>query len=912
MSSCLVGARWVSNLSVRPDWQETKKRKKSMQTNSNRRGLAIGAAFALVGSLFVAAPPSYATTDGQYIDIRPLSNAGTTTFGGLLTEDFPIYAQLKSGTSNASFSDALRWEVTHVSGAAPLVIVPANAGTAVGSTAGGLLDTVTATSTSEVMASFSPLANALTGAMGFSVSHTTSGITGAVLSANRPASVSAGIAKLFIRATTVSGSVPNVFSSTSPNSVFDVRAFIDDFGGSNGQYDVGEWFTTVRITLFATGNISTGVTVGSPANLDTTITASATAASVNWSNLDGRAFLQVSTSGTATFAGNVNATASSTISGLVATQRGGVFSQSFAVSALAESTTVSGQLRYASNGQVTVSSGVLIGAIVNSVVSAPAASALSVTASATANLAHSATSDLLIVRPNQTHTIRVLASTGSSNASVSTTVTVALSGATLESGTKMISVNGEAFTASYPTNISVVTGTDGVGTFTLATSGFVSPDAITISARVGNTAANPVSLRANDPVFTATAPSTHYVTTPGVAVTIPFSVRDQWGALSSRTDHFLRVTRGGAGFNYAETVSHVAITNGQASVVFTPAPAAASGSATVMVQSHRLLEGAYVALGTAQTTVNVTVTSSPMAFAAGLASSRAASVSYFADTVSWVTVTGNASAAGASIKVTGTDLVFRLSADFPATSSGTLNLNAVGSGAYSFQVTGLRPGTKTMTLVTGTATTTSLVVVADVGSDAGARITWDTTALVAGRTAIITGTLLDLNGNPVNTTAAGRNLGDSGTASIQVSALGTAGVVVGTTPTETDANGRFAVNVLTSAADSGVLTLTAVYSPQGASTPAHLRVTSVQAVTVAPAAPVEANAVIGSFNGRWAVRVENAKGSVVSVKAGNRWVKFSALNNNYLFSRKSVVGRTIAVSVWVDGELQNSQTITIK
>jgi hypothetical protein len=131
-------------------------------------------------------------------------------------------------------------------------------------------------------------------------------------------------------------------------------------------------------------------------------------------------------------------------------------------------------------------------------------------------------------------------------------------------------------------------------------------------------------------------------------------------------------------------------------------------------------------------------------------------------------------------------------------------------------------------------------------------------------------------------------------------------------PTETDADGKFRVSVLTSAADSGTLTVTAVYMPQGAATVTAKKVTSVQNVTVAPAAPVEANAVIGSFNGRWAVRVENAKGSVVSVKAGSRWVKFTALNNNYLFSRKSVVGRTIAVSVWVDGELQNSQTITIK
>jgi hypothetical protein len=217
-----------------------------------------------------------------------------------------------------------------------------------------------------------------------------------------------------------------------------------------------------------------------------------------------------------------------------------------------------------------------------------------------------------------------------------------------------------------------------------------------------------------------------------------------------------------------------------------------------------------------------------------------------------------------------------------------------------------------MTLKTGTATTTSQLVVADAASDMGRTITWDTSTIESGKTRVITGTLSDANGNPVDTTGVGRTAGDSGTASIVVTYTGTAGIVVGTMPTETDADGKFKVSILTAAADSGTLTLTAVYMPQGASTVTANKVTSVQAVTVAPAAAPEVNAVIGSFNGRWAVRVENAKGSVVSVKAGNRWVKFTSLNNNYLFSRKSVVGRTLAVSVWVDGELQNSQTITIK
>jgi hypothetical protein len=178
---------------------------------------------------------------------------------------------------------------------------------------------------------------------------------------------------------------------------------------------------------------------------------------------------------------------------------------------------------------------------------------------------------------------------------------------------------------------------------------------------------------------------------------------------------------------------------------------------------------------------------------------------------------------------------------------------------------------------------------------------FDVSSMESGRAAIVTGTLTDLNGNPVDTPS-GR---------INLTVTGTGATYVGSLTTETDANGRFQVALLSGTDQTGTMTITAVYYPTANAVAAD-RVTKVHTVSVvAPTAP-EVNAVIGSFNGRWAVRVENAKGSVVSVKAGNRWVKFSALNNNYLFSRKSVVGRTIAVSVWVDGELQNSQTITIK
>jgi hypothetical protein len=173
----------------------------------------------------------------------------------------------------------------------------------------------------------------------------------------------------------------------------------------------------------------------------------------------------------------------------------------------------------------------------------------------------------------------------------------------------------------------------------------------------------------------------------------------------------------------------------------------------------------------------------------------------------------------------------------------------------------------------------------------------------SGRAAIVTGTLTDLNGNPVDTT--------QGDATVAISVAGTGATFVGSMATETDANGRFQVALISGTNQTGTITITAVYSPV-TNAAAALKVTKVHTVSVVTPSAPEVNAVIGSFLGRWAVRVENAKGAVVSVKVGGNWFKYTSLNDNYLFSRKSRVGATIAVSVWVNGELQNSQTITVR
>ena len=260
-----------------------------MQTKSNRRGLAVGAVLALLASFFGAAPASYATTAGAHIDIRPLSNAAATNFGGLLEEDFPIYAQLKSGVTNAAFSAGnLTWKITHVSGATGVFAVATTTSATVGAANPGLVvatGTDASTSAQISLATTTVTGDSVSNVASFS--HTTS--AGALkTSVTLSAKVSStGLAPLFLAAASSSA-----FTTTSPNSVFDVTIFIDDFGGQNGDLDVGnEWYSTQRITLYGTGNVSPSISVGSPNAGYTMATVSATLNSLNWSNLNGKLFV---------------------------------------------------------------------------------------------------------------------------------------------------------------------------------------------------------------------------------------------------------------------------------------------------------------------------------------------------------------------------------------------------------------------------------------------------------------------------------------------------------------------------------------------------------------------------------------------------------------------------------------------
>jgi len=869
-----------------------------MQNNSQKRGIALGAVFALVSSLFIGVVPASANTaavDGAKIAMTPL-NGAVDNFNGTILESFPLQAYLLPGASNSNFvAQKVRVEVTRVSGNVDILV-----------TSSGLVHDGTSPASYSLTSNIDPNIG-----VSATCTNTCSSLSSVVYSNQTTASqftvmgLVSDAARFTVRAYTTSPQA----SLSGVTAVVTIKLFVENPSTNDREHQTLEDFVTKTVTLHAVSAVPvTSTTIAQMNSGDTTVTASATVGALNFRNLNGTYYLHLA-SNTTTYRQSAAAGSTTTTSDALTSNqmvsRSGVISQSFTVSSSSgvnAADSLSGRVMYVYSGSAVARA---MGSTFSMVVTNPGVTELFAEVVGSDNSTMS--SGIAKVRTNTTTTFKIGAKTGS--ASISTVVNVRFSSTpSLTLNSKQISFNGGSATTSWPSlaaPLTVTTAADGFATFTLKNEGFVDGNDYVLTAFIGNISKS-LTVHVEAASLSVVPTYTTYQSGVGETTSIVYDVEDQWGVASSRTDLRLAVTRGGTGFNYSPTLSYVAVSGGTATVAFVPQPATATGSATVDVDLQVLNQntGGYDDLVTSVDQVTINVSSVANAFGTGLAASRSASISYFPNTVSWVAVSGKVVNTGSMVVVSGTDLVFRDNAG--KTYSGTVTVRAGSGPTYTFDVAGTKAGTFTMTLTNGTATTTSLVIVDPASHSAGAAISFDTTEITAGKTKIVVGKLVDANGNAVDTTRG------AGTASITVTYAGSAGIPVGTLPTETDANGEFRVSILTSTADAGSFTLTATYLKDGAATAVADLVTKVQSINVVAAAPVEANAVIGSFNGRWAVRVENAKGSVVSVKAGSRWVKFTSLNNNYLFSRKSVVGRTIAVSVWVDGELQNSQTITIK
>jgi trimeric autotransporter adhesin len=837
-----------------------------MQKNSNRKGLALGAIFALVASLFATAPAAQANEAGLVVE--PIVG---TSYTMVNTEDFILTTRLGSQVQ----SDR----------AAALKYIIQKSGT-IGY---GLSISHTVSPSLTAMSGLFP---AVAGNSTMSSMITSSTIS--VVAAPDSSGLSANRNQLRIQPWTTSASL----TSVSPAISVTVTAFLDL--NNDGLATGSEPSTSVTVNFVALGNIGGSVTLTQPVAGDTRVTASFALTTVNHQQLSGSFnYGFISSVG----ANTTNATATS--SGVTAAVLSdGNFSASVPIVAATASAliaqSISAVLYYGAKGDDTVVrvqrlgvsgsfafDGVTFSAVVgnNLVVTGTSADAMSAD-----------------IRVNSQVELAAWAFTGS-KAAVSATQASSMwfqvSGLSTE---KYIIVNGVTYTnsATLPTEstaIAIAAGTKAA--ITLTTFGFngLGSEVITFTQKAVNRTAT-VDLTVERAAFAlSTATGLFAVVAPGASSAFSFDVKDQFDVLSNRVNQRVAGLTFASDFSTSTTVS-TAVVAGKATVTVTTLPATKTGSATARftLQAQNSDTGTWENVNTVE--IALAVTTSPSVFA-GAVSPSTSNVSVSYDVYSWsgnVTVPTNV--AGAVVTITATGLVIKAG---DVTASNTLVARSASTKNLVLNFAGSKAGTYTVSYSVGSSTTTSQVVVQPAVVANASTVNLSATTLVPGQTNTIVATLVDKNGNGIET-AAGLVLAYSGK-----------GLPFNLTGA-TDEDGKITFQVLVLAGETGTGTVTATIKPTGA---AKDNITVVRTLTIVPPAVVvvpvpEINAVIGTFNGRWAVRVENAKGAVVSVKVGNRWVKYTSLNDNYLFSRQSRVGATLPVAVYVNGQLENVATLTIK
>jgi hypothetical protein len=832
---------------------ETKKERELMFKKDTRKGLALGAAFSLIVSMFAAAPAAQAGETG--VVVTPMAG---TSYTMLITEEFVLKTRLGTSVESSKINN-LKYYVEK----------PAGTSVELSTTVSSIIGASAYSSAAE---------NA----------STNSAVTTATDSYEVPVSPSTtNINQLRVKPYTTSG-------LTSVSAAVDVKvtAFLDI--DPDGKLDKAtEPFETVTIKFVPWSALGATVALDTPIKDATSVDATAAVSGVNFEQLNGEFNIVLT---------NTHDSGESTASAdLKSFAAAGAMSTSADVDAAAAvDSSVSATLYYDvdngnnyTGGEVLAISkkGVAVATIEDVTVSSVAGDNLRFTA-------HNAADS----RVNSEFTLKAWAYTGSTVVAAKVPTFTVTTSTDVLSATNYIVVNGVTYTQSSKIagkELALTAGTDGKGTITISTFGFDgTTDTITVAVASDN----------DDSTFTVTQKTITYtvsrtagdylVTTPGATVTADFAVKDQFGVASNMSDQQVSFAVAGTGFSSSTLVVPVAA--GKATAVVTPTPATATGSYTITPNlQYKNRSGQWVDETANEAAVTVYVQSTVVnSFSTKPRATVSASISYGV-AFSWSdAITANVAVTGSDVVVSATGVIFQYDSK---TYSDKVTIAAGTSGAVSFKATSAKAGKYTLSFVAGTATASTVLTVQAAAYDSGKTLTFDKTSIAAGATSTITGTLVDANGNPVET-------GSTGSIVVKWTGLGLPFNLPASV--DTDADGKFSFQVLALNTEIGEAAISATYQPNGAAVDTK-NLTFVVKVLVGEA-KAELNTVIGSFNGRWAVRVENAKGSAVVIKVGGNWYKVTATSDSFVFSRKSRVGATPLVKVWVDGALENEQTVTVK
>ena len=563
-----------------------------------------------------------------------------------------------------------------------------------------------------------------------------------------------------------------------------------------------------------------------------------------------------------------------------------------------------------------------------------AGGATAVTEDVNNNVTVDANGDSTVVARPATKSVSALMSfTDANGVAVSAGRPVVLTATTITNATG-VTINGTAVTQGNTVN--ATTDANGQVAVTVTTTSAVANDVVKVTGVAEGAAGSSTFAQWT---WTAVSYTLHDVNGAGIqrsiakggAYSFDFLIADQWAQAQTGS---LRLKVAVTGNTVSETYPTIA--NGRATVTVADAQIGAN-NVTVVVTPQKLQADGTTWNGTG-TASAITYTLYPAAQtgAAVTAVSADASVPFPTTAVAagdsrltQNTVTGDGTAGTDAIEITGvvTDATTGVvKSGAPVTVSGastllfvdgnraqfgSITLYADANGAYSVHVR------------SNTAQKDSVVTVATQGGSKTIKVTFEAaddnsgTSLVisapdyvkAGSTFIATATLTDKFGNAVLADSAN---GGGLTADFKAEYTGP-GLVIGSLPTKTAADGTAKIAYLLGSNDTGTITVTFSYDANGDADytdTGDLVVTKTITIGDAPAAS-KVNA--GSFKGYVAIYAKGHEGKRLSAKVGNDWVVVPVLASNFeRVVEFTGAGYTIAVRIYIDRVLVNTITVTTK
>jgi hypothetical protein len=245
------------------------------------------------------------------------------------------------------------------------------------------------------------------------------------------------------------------------------------------------------------------------------------------------------------------------------------------------------------------------------------------------------------------------------------------------------------------------------------------------------------------------------------------------------------------------------------------------------------------------------------------------------------------------------------------------SVSARGSLTFLSQVT---TGEFEVTLHSTSAQTDSVITVTSMGTSSTTKVSFTGAGIGEGTALVVTmpaavkpastfqvkAKLADVYGNGVNTVAG----------SMKVTYTG-AGIVFGTLPTETDANGELMFSVLLGSNDTGSVNVTVSYDQNADGDYLDVKdlvTAGTTAITASGEVASDTKVNVGTFSGKLVVYALNAAGSEVSYKIAGKWVT-QVVTSDLLQRYDRVVGatgKTIKVDIYVDGVLKLAKSVVTK